>query len=339
MQEEGKQVRLTSTEIAQLWTQYMNDSASVCMLTFFLEKAEDTEIKPIIAHSLELSQAHLRKITEILIEEKNKLPHGFKLEEDVDITAPRLYSDSYVLNFIHNMSKIGLTAYSASLSASIRSDITEYYMKCLSETMELYKISKDLLLSKGLYVRPPFFPNLEQIEFVEKQSFTLDLFGEKRPLLALEVSNLYSNFQRNILGAATVMGFSQVSKSKEVTQFLLKLIKVAKKHAKSFGGKLEESNLPSPLTWDADVTESTTYTFSDKLMMFYTSALTSLSIGFYGTAIGQSPRIDIGAMYNKLILEVQMLSENGAYIMIKNKWMEQPPMASDRKGLAKENNN
>jgi hypothetical protein len=90
------------------------------------------------------------------------------------------------------------------------------------------------------------------------------------------------------------------------------------------------------LTWDADVTESTSYTFSDKLMtFFYRSALTTLSSGFYGTAIGQSPRMDIAAMYNKLFLEVQLLSENGAYIMIKNKWMEQPPMAPDRKGLAK----
>ena len=38
----------------------------------------------------------------ILTEEKNNLPHGFKIEEDVDLTAPRIFSDSYVLNFIHN---------------------------------------------------------------------------------------------------------------------------------------------------------------------------------------------------------------------------------------------
>ncbi|WP_037985606.1 DUF3231 family protein [Thalassobacillus devorans] len=336
--EQGKQVRLTSTEIAQLWTQYMNDSASVCMLTYFLEKAEDAEIKPLIEHALELSQMHVQKTSAILTEEKNQLPHGFKLEEDVDITAPRLFSDTYVLNFIHNMAKIGLTAYSYSLSVSIRADITDFYMECLSETQQLYKMSKDLLLSKGLYSRPPFLPNSEDVEYVETKGFIWDFFGEKRPLQALEITNLYTNFQRNALGAATVAGFSQVATSKEVTQFFLKLIKGAKNHAEAFANKLEESNLPVPLSWGSEVTNSTTFTFSDKLMMFYTAALTSLSVGYYGKAIAQSPRLDLSVMYNRLILEVQKLSENGANILIKNKWMEQPPMAPDRVELAKKNN-
>ena len=41
--EQGKQIRLTSGELTQLVMQYMQDSASVCMLSYFLEKAEDTE--------------------------------------------------------------------------------------------------------------------------------------------------------------------------------------------------------------------------------------------------------------------------------------------------------
>ncbi|UOQ92198.1 DUF3231 family protein [Halobacillus shinanisalinarum] len=336
--EQGKQRRLTATEISQIWAQYMNDSGSICMLTYFLEKAEDAEIKPVIAHALEISQSHIQKVTSILTEEKNKLPHGFKLEEDVDLTAPRLFSDTYVLNFIHNMAKIGLTAYSVSLSVAIRADITDFYMECLSETQQLYKMSKDLLLSKGLYTRPPFFPNIGQFEYVETKGFFLDFFGEKRPLQALEVTNLYTNFQRNALGAATVAGFSQVAQTKDATQFFLKLIDVAKRQTKTFGAKLEESNLPVPLSWGSDLTESTAYTFSDKLMMYYTSQLIALSIGYYGTAIAQSPRVDLAVMYNKLSLEVQKLSEKGANIMINNKWMEQPPMAPDRIELAKRNN-
>ena len=48
MEEKGKQIRLTAGEISQLWLQYLNDSSSICVLTYFLEKAEDFEIKPII---------------------------------------------------------------------------------------------------------------------------------------------------------------------------------------------------------------------------------------------------------------------------------------------------
>lgn len=42
----------------------------MCVLTFFLEKAEDMEIKSIIEFALELSKSHIQKITAILTEEK-----------------------------------------------------------------------------------------------------------------------------------------------------------------------------------------------------------------------------------------------------------------------------
>lgn len=202
--EQGKQIkiRLTSAEISQIWTQYMNDSASICMLSYFLEKCEDGEIKPIIAHSLKLAQSHIRKIADILTEEKNKVPHGFKVEEDVDLNAPRLYSDSYVLTFIHSMAQIGLNGYGVSLALAVRADMIDHFTESLHETMELYKMTTNLLLSKGLYIRSPFLPNLEKIEYVSNQAFLWVVIGQKRPLQALEVASLYANVQRNALGAA-----------------------------------------------------------------------------------------------------------------------------------------
>ncbi|MDZ5472228.1 DUF3231 family protein [Bacillus sp. 31A1R] len=333
MGEMEKQIRLTAGEVGQLWAQYLNDSSSMCVLTYFLEKVEDMEIKPIIEFALELSKSHIQKITAILTEEKNVVPYGFSIKEDVNLNAPRLFSDSFVLNFIHQMSRVGLTTYAGSVGTSVRSDIKSYYMDCLKETMELYDKSTDLLLSKGLFIRSPNLPNLEEVEFVKKQGFILDVFGEKRPLIAAEVDHLFANLQRNALGVAALTGFSQVAKDKDVKQFFLKGLEVGNKHVKLFRNKLEESKLPAPMGWDSEITNSTSHTFSDKLMMFYTSGLISLSIGYYGTAIGQSPRGDISAMYNRLSLEVQMYSEDGANIMIKNGWLEQPPMASDRDEL------
>lgn len=338
MEGKGNQIRLTAGEIAQLWIQYLNDSSSLCILSYFLEKAEDDEIKPIIKFALELSQSHIQKIKAILTKEKNVVPYGFSIKEDVDLTAPRLYSDSYVLNFIHQMSKVGLSSYGGSVAASVRDDIKTYYMECLSETMQLYKNSTDLLLSKGLYIRSPSLPNLEKVEFVKKQWFMLDVFGEKRPLTAAEVDNLFANLQRNALGVATLTGFSQVAQDKDVKQIFLKGLEIGNKHIKLFRGKLEESKLPAPMGWDSEITNSTAYTFSDKLMMFYTSGLITLSVGYYGTAVSQSPRGDISAMYNRLSLEVQLYAEDGANIMIKNGWLEQPPMASDRDELVRKNN-
>ncbi|MEK3905955.1 DUF3231 family protein [Oceanobacillus sp. FSL W7-1309] len=335
--EQEKQIRLTSGELSQLLYQYMEESASVCALSFFLEKAEDGEIKQVIEHALKLSQSHLQKISSILTKEKHQVPLGFSVEGDVDLTAPRLYSDGFVLNYIHQMAGIGLLTLASSLYSSVRTDITAFYKECIKETMELFEMSKDLLLEKGIYIRAPYVSKDREIEFVKKQGFMWDVIGEKRPLIAAEIATLYANIQRNALGTATLTGFSQVSQSKEVTKFMLRCIEVAKKHIELFTGKLKESNLPVAMTWDADITTSTAYTFSDRLMMYYTTALISLSVGFYGTSISVSPRMDLGAMYNRLSLEIQKLSEDGADIMIKNQWLEQPPMAPNRKDLAKDN--
>ncbi|WP_453996195.1 DUF3231 family protein [Bacillus nitroreducens] len=333
MHAENKQIRLTAGEIGQLWGQYLNDTASTCILTYFLEKVEDSEIKPIIQYALEISTSHVQKITSILKDEKYVIPKGFNIEEDADLHAPRLYSDSFVLNFLNQMSKVGLTSYAGSVGTSVRSDIKSYYMDCLKETMQLYDKTTELLLSKGLFIRSPSLPNLEKVEFVKKQRFMLDVFGEKRPLVATEVDHLFANMQRNALGIATLTGFSQVAKDKDVKQFFLKGLEIGTKHVKLFRGKLEEAKLPAPMGWDSEITNSTANTFSDKLMMFFTNGLIPLSIGYYGTAVSLSLRGDLVAMYNRLSLEVQMYAEDGANIMIKNKWLEQPPMASDRDEL------
>ena len=40
----------------------MNDSLSICVLTYFLEKAEDPEIRPVVEFALELAHAHVKKL-------------------------------------------------------------------------------------------------------------------------------------------------------------------------------------------------------------------------------------------------------------------------------------
>jgi hypothetical protein len=47
-------IALTSAEMATLWSTYLSDSLSVCTLKYFLEKVEDTEIRPILEYALNL---------------------------------------------------------------------------------------------------------------------------------------------------------------------------------------------------------------------------------------------------------------------------------------------
>jgi hypothetical protein len=104
--EKGNQVKLTSAEVQALWTSYINDSAIACQFKYFLTIVEDEEIKPLVKQALDIAQGNLKTLTEIFNKEKYPIPYGFKLNEDVDVNAPRLYSDTYFLNYLHQASQL-----------------------------------------------------------------------------------------------------------------------------------------------------------------------------------------------------------------------------------------
>lgn len=330
-------IRLTSAELSQLWASFQNDSGSICVLKHFLETVEDTEIRPILEHAVQLSQTHIKNLTSIFTEENYPLPKGFSEDQDLNVNVPRLFSDNFMLQFMKQMAQISLNAYSVAKSLAVSSDIDEFYAQCLAEANQLDTTVKNVLLSKGLYVRSPYIPYPKKVDFIKKQSFLVGWFGEKRPLLSLEMTNLYANFQRNDLGIATLIGFSQVAKSKTVGQFFTRGKEIASKHNEIFGSILRNADLPVPMTSDTYVTESKVSPFSDRLMMFTITGLIALGTGYYGTSISTSLRRDLTAHYDRLMQEILKYSEDGANILIENGWMEEPPRASDREELANMN--
>ncbi len=327
-------VQLTSAELSQIWTSYLNDTASICILKYFLKTCEDPDAHNILEHALKLSEGHVAKLTTIFNGEDYPVPAGFSENQDLNIEAPRLFSDQYLLHFMFQMSQISLNAYSVAKSLAVRPDIDAYFAECLQESKELDTMAKQALLSKGLFVRSPFIPYPDKVDYVKKQSFLTGWFGERRPLLSLEIANLYANFQRNALGSATLVGFSQIAQTKKVGQFFTRGKKIADKHNEIFGSILREDDLPVPMTSDTFVTESKVPPFSDKMMLFIVTALIGLGVGYYGTSISTSLRRDLTVHYDRFIHEILKYSEDGANLLIDHGWMEEPPRASDRDELA-----
>lgn len=235
------------------------------------------------------------------------------------------------------MSKISLTEHGTSLSTAVRKDVTSFFRDCVTETMDLYEKSKEVLLEKGLYVRSPYIPIPKKVDFVKEQSFIRGFLGEKRPLTCQEITSMYSNLQKNSLGVCTLIGFSQISSEPEVTTFLKRGRDIAKRHCRVFEEHLSRNFLHVPITLGSEVTDNTKPIFSDKLMMFFTTVLIGLGVQYYGQSFATSPRRDLGFMYNKLSLEIEMYSEDGANIMIRHGWLEEPPKALDRDRLTQTN--
>ncbi|MBS4175606.1 DUF3231 family protein [Bacillus sp. FJAT-49736] len=328
-------IKLTASEISQLWAAYLDSSLSHCIFTYFLEYVEDTQIKAVIEKAFNIAQTHLQKLVTIFTSEGYPVPHGFKVEEDVNLSAPRLFSDPFILYFMHHMSETALGFYSIAKTVCARADVQSYFSECIRELDEFETLSKNLLLSKGLYIRSPQINPPEKVHFVKNEHFLAGWFGRRKTLTVGEISNLVVNFQRNALGKATMIGFSQVAQSKEVRQFMKKGKDIAEKHLTVFGEVLKESDLPVPMSWETGVTSSTIAPFSDKMMMFMTTALIGLSIGFYATSMATSFRKDLSLNYVRLSAEIGTYAEEGAKIMIKNGWLEEQPLSDDRDRLAK----
>lgn len=331
--------KLTASEITNLWNTYMNDSGAICQLKYQLNHVEDQDIKEILETALEMSESHVTQIEHFFNQEGYPVPHGFKLEEDVDVTAPRLFTDVYFLTSTSQMGKIGVNNYGNSLSTAVRDDVFNFFHSCLEEAVRLIEQTKAILLKKGLYERSPYLPTPQNYDFIDEQGFLAGFFKEKRPLTGGEIMNFYANHERNALGAATMMGYSQVTRNREVAEFFLRGKEIANKHCEIFGSYLKKFDVPEPMTWHSEVTDSTTYVYSDRKMMFYTSALIGLSIAYYGAAMSTSPRRDIGGTYSRLVGELLKYADDGARLMIKNGWMEEPPRSVDRHELSKKNKN
>lgn len=325
--------KLDSAEIANLWTSYMNDTMATCVIQYFLQHVEDTEIKALLEYALHLSKQHIQTISQIFTDENIAIPYGFN-EADVNLKAPRLYSDSFYLAYLVNMAKFGSNTYTVALANAARSDIRRFYTECGESSAELFNKSASVSISKGLFVRAPFIPAQQQAQYIQKQSFLSGWFG-RRPLTAIEIMDLFFNKQRNEIGVALLIGFSQVATSQKVRDYMVRGKEIAGKHVEIFGSILSECDLPSPSSSDLMVMESTESPFSDKLMMFHTTALIAAGIGYYGASLGTSPRHDLSVHYTRLIGEIGIFADDGAKLMIQNGWLEQPPTAPDRSAIVK----
>lgn len=329
------QDELTVAEVSTLWTSYLNDTMMICGLRHFLANVTDGEIRSILEQFLAISEEHQKKITDIFNAENYPIPQGFT-EQDVNLEAPRLFSDRIYLDLMLNVTNFSMAIYGLASSQVERDDIIQFYTEAVDETQRMYKIIKDTAKAKSLYIRYPQIPKPKQIDFVTNDSFLAGWFGERRPLLGVEITPLVLNTRRNALGQAIVAGFAQVAQSKEVREYFEKGRDIATKHLEIFSSILNEEFInDGSRILTSEVTNSTTAPFSDKLMMFLITTLIASGMGQYGSSMSISPRHDLGVHYGRLMAEIGKYANQGANILIKNAWMEQPPMAADRKNLAK----
>jgi hypothetical protein len=125
--------------------------------------------------------------------EEVRVPQGLT-DEDVNLKKnKRLFSNIFYLRYIKHMASWGLAGYGRMLPNFYRGDIRSFISKALTGSIELENEASELLLVKGLAIRPPFIPYPQKVEFVHKQSFFLEGLGRRDSLSGTEVTHLNFN--------------------------------------------------------------------------------------------------------------------------------------------------
>ncbi|HLS08760.1 DUF3231 family protein [Lentibacillus sp.] len=332
--EHQQHLKLNSSELSDLWANYLGDSMFSYIFEHFLELVKDDEVKDLLLYNQKLSKQHLNTISELFIQEGIPVPAAFG-SSDVYKGTPRLFDDTFMLFYVQQMAIGAFGQYTRALSSSIRQDVMDFYRQGVQELNEIYERSTHLLLKKGTIMKLPNIPYPSHVEFIDKKSFNNFLAGKNRPIAGLEIKYLHLNISTNILGKSLMMGFAQTASSQKLRNYFKNGWQLADKQIKQFGNILASENIPSPILMDPHVTNSKVPAFSDKLMAYHVILANQLGMENLGISMSRTLRHDIHAKYAKFIGEIGLYANKGQEMMIQHGWFEEPPLATDRKKAVK----
>lgn len=327
---EKHNIELTTPEISSLWKTYMQNTATLCVIKHFIQYVQDSEIKPLLKEQEDLLQNFIEKAKNIFNKENFPIPNGFS-DADLNLSAPALFTDLYGLSFLYRFNQMGLSDYATIVTKVARQDIVAYFYGCMESTAKLYKKALDLMLSKGIYDRPPKISYPDKVEFMDKTDSFIDiLFGERRPLDAFELGEIFYIIERNYIGLLLLMGFIQVSKDKEIREYLIKGTELAQSQIDIFNKVLKDEAHLGNIPVSMEVKDSTISPFSDRLIMFLVSTTTTTGIYLSAYALSVSMRKDLASLYITIITDIMKYAGEGLKLMVNRGWMEQPPHGFDR---------
>lgn len=322
---------LTATEISHMWAAYLKSSMELRFFEYFSVTVTDNIIKNLVDRIRIQAEKNLREIKDILTIEKLTIPLGFT-EEDVRTGAPALFSDTFILYFCFDITQLSMSTYSSALSDSTRKDIRNFIQLNMDFYMEIQNEIVNIMLDKSVYLKPPQVTMDNQLEFVDNITYLSGLFDGSRSVNAAEIANLSRVIHRAQFSKMIFVTFRKIATKKNVKKHFGKGRDVLENTLDSLEEVLEKENIPISASGDYKIYDVEMSPFSDKLMLFFVN--TCLGV-FCFTMVSQgmtsSLRSDIVYKFTKISDEMKKYYGQGLLLAIKEKWIEEPPQAVDRK--------
>ncbi|AFM40217.1 Protein of unknown function (DUF3231) [Desulfosporosinus acidiphilus SJ4] len=323
----------TSAEIGFLWQSYFAETMSLCMLKYIIAKSKDPACKPVFQHALDVSSQRVTSMEDIFNTIKHPIPDAFG-EKDVDINASELFSEDYLLTYTKFTNKYILLHYCQAFAISTRTDFINFFNECIDTSRQINKEAKEVLLAKGLLLKPPYIVIPDKVDYVHNDDYFGSFWGRsKRPLNALEVGYLYDKIESKLVLETLSTGLAQVVEDKKVKDHLIRGKEISNKQIEVLSSILESDDLPLPSTSNFQITTSRESPFSAKLILFHSTVVTAFTILSYGLALTNSARKDVVASFGRLIVELLEYSKDGTDLLIERGWLERVPETADRKKL------
>jgi hypothetical protein len=104
---------------------------TLCVLSYLAEKTQDPDIKSAVVKFIDEARSVEEQICAISISVNHPIPTGFSAE-DINLNAPKLYTDKFILIFIRNMSRFTLVSFCEACTSCSRSDDRAFFNQPLA---------------------------------------------------------------------------------------------------------------------------------------------------------------------------------------------------------------
>lgn len=324
-------VELTANEVSNLWSSYLKNSMEQRLFEYFFASTGDSAIKQIIEEMLNQSKQNINELQEIFIKENLSIPLGFT-DEDVRVDAHKVFSDTFILYFCFDLTHLSMSTYPTALSDCTRNDVRDHFQINIAFSVKIQNEIVDLMLSQGVYLRPPQVAIDSGVEFADTMLYLNGFFGGSRPLNTPEIANLSRIIHRAQFAKMVFVAFSKLSKAKELKQHFSKGRDGLEKILDSLHEVLEKENIPVSASGNYTISEVEISPFSDKLLLFFVNTCLGIfCFSMISQAMTSCLRTDIVSKLGKISDDMKKYYGLGLLLAIKEKWFEQPPQAVDRK--------
>lgn len=322
---------LTSAEVSNIWAAYMKNSMELRFFQYFNDTTEDDQIKKVVERMLNQSQKSINEVADIFNKENLAIPLGFT-DEDIRVGAPKVFSDTFILFFCYDLTLLSMNTLPSALSDCTRKDIRNYFQISVEFTLSMQNEIVELMLNKGVYLRPPQVAIDNVVGFVDEKKYLSGFFGGSRSVNAAEIANLSRIILRAQFSKMVFVAFGKIATSKEIKTHFSKGRDEIQKVLDSLQDILEKENIPISASSDYKIFDVEVSPFSDKLMLFFINICLGLfCFTMLCQAMTSSFRSDIVIKIAKIMNDMKQYYADGLKLMIKEGWLEKPPQSIDRR--------